>query len=152
VCAHAVATPNPEGAEVKRSVTRSGLRLVVLAAFVLALVLVPAAIAAKGGNGSSQRGGQGGSGSTSSATLNSSCNPSCAAGSYASFWGSGYDGSQGAAQLYVSGAWTAIPVAADGTVSFTWYMSATGPYDFKVFQKGNGQKLVLKAQLTVTAQ
>jgi hypothetical protein len=137
---------------VKRLFTSSWLGFVVVAACALALVVAPAALSGKGGNGSSQRGGQGGGGSTSSATLNSSCNPSCAAGSYASFWGSGYDGTQGAAQLYVSGAWTAIPVAADGTVSFTWYMSAVGPYDFKVFQKGNGNKMVLKAQLTVTAQ
>ena len=118
----------------------------------LVLVLAPVAFAARGGDGANHGNGPGGSGgSTSSATLGSSCDP-CTAGTYATLSGSGYDGSQGAAQLYVSGAWTAIPVAADGTVSFNWYMLATGPYDFRIYQKGNGNKMVLKAQLTVTAQ
>ena len=53
MCAHAVATPDPEGAEVKRSMTRSGLRFAVLAALVLALVLVPTALAGNAGNGGS---------------------------------------------------------------------------------------------------
>jgi hypothetical protein len=132
--------------------------LLVLSLAVLALALVPAGgLAAKGGNSDNpNRGGANGNGNgggTPSATLDSSCIPTCAAGSYASFWGSGYDGSQGLAQLYVSGAWTAIPVAADGTVSFSWYMSATGPYDFRVYQHGNGKhKMVLMAQLSVTAE
>ena len=126
----------------RRSICRTAASVTV----VLVLVLVPAALAGKGGNG-----GRPGGGASTTATLVASCGP-CVAGSYASFSGSGYDGSQGAAQLYVSGAWTAIPVAADGTVSFTWYMLATGPYDFRVYQRGKGQKLALKAQLTVTAQ
>ena len=128
-------------------------KLVVTMFALVALALIPAGLAAKGGNSDNpNRGGGNGGGGTPSATLESSCNPSCTAGTYGSFWGSGYDGSQGAAQLYVSGAWTAIPVNADGTVSFTWYMLATGPYDFRVYQNGNGRKMVLKAQLTVTAQ
>jgi hypothetical protein len=114
-------------------------------AALLALAVVPTTFAAKGGQAGR------GPGSTPSATLETSCNPSCPAGSYATFWGEGYDGSQGAAQLYVSGTWTGIAVNADGTVSFTWYMSAQGTYDFRVYQRSNGRKMVLKAQLAVTA-
>ena len=117
-------------------------RLALMAA-VAALCLVPvgAASAARGGPSPS-----------ATATLYSSCDP-CTVGSVASLWGSGYDGSQGAAQLYVSGAAAAIPVNADGTVSFGWYMSAPGSYDFRIYQKGNGKnKLVMKGQLTVAAE
>jgi hypothetical protein len=135
----------------KRSITRSGLGFIALAASALALVVAPAALSDRGGNGGNPHNGGGGGGSTSSATLDSSCNP-CIAGTYATLYGDGYDASQGAAQVYVSGAWTAIAVAADGTISFSWYMLATGPYDFRIYQKGNGQKMVQKAQLTVTAE
>ena len=120
-------------------------RVTVGALLVLALVLVPAAIAAKGGNG----GRPGGGGST--ATLYASCNP-CAAGSVASFWGSGYNGSLGTAQLSVSGTWAGIPVAADGTVSFSWYLAASGTYELKIYQSGTGRKTALKGQLIVVAQ
>ena len=132
---------------------KTSIRTAVSILFVVMLVLVPAGIAAKGGNSGDRGNGGGGGGgaSSSSANLSSSCDP-CVAGTYATLSGSGYDGSQGAAQVYVSGAWTAIAVAADGTISFRWYMLATGPYDFRIYQKGNGQKLELKAQLTVTAQ
>ena len=126
--------------------TRSIRPIPMAVLLVLVLALAPAALGGKGGNGGRPNGG-----ATTAATLLSSCNP-CVAGTYATLSGSGYDGSQGAAQVYVSGAWTAIPVASDGTVSFSWYMLATGPYDFRIYQKGNGQKMVLKAQLTVTAQ
>ena len=113
----------------------------------LVLALVPVAFAAK----PSAAGGGKPSGGTASATLYSSCNP-CSSGTVASFWGSGYDGSKGIAQLYVSGMWAAVPVAADGTVSFGWYLSAVGTYELKLYQSGNGGKSVLKGQLTVTAQ
>jgi hypothetical protein len=121
----------------------------VIAALVLVLALVPAALAGRGGRG----GGGGGTpgGGTPSATLYSSCNP-CAAGTIASFWGSGYDGSLGSAQLSVGGTWAAVPVASDGTVAFAWNLSAAGTYDVKLYQAGNGRKMVLKGQLTVVAQ
>jgi len=109
----------------------------------LVLTLVPVAFAARGGGNSA--------GDAPSATLYSSCNP-CTVGTVASFWGSGYDGSKGTAQLSVSGMWAAVPVASDGTVSFGWNLSAPGTYAFKLYQSGNGRKTVLKGQLTIVAQ
>jgi len=109
----------------------------------LVLTLVPVAFAARSGGKPA--------GTASSATLYSSCNP-CSVGTVASFWGSGYDGSKGTAQLSVSGMWAAVPVASDGTVSFGWNLSAPGTYAFKLYQSGNGRKTILKGQLTVVAQ
>ena len=123
-------------------------RITVAAAIgALVLMLVPAAFAGKptaGGGGKPSGGG-------TTATLSASCNP-CAVGDVANFWGSGYDGSKGTAQLYVSGMWAAVPVAADGTVSFGWYLSAPGTYDLRLYQSGNGGKTVLKSQLVITAR
>jgi len=127
-------------------VKKQGVLCVAFVAALLAgLVLVPAGLAARGGKGKP------GGGATPTATLYSSCNP-CTAGTLASFWGSGYDGSQGRATLYVSGTWSAVPVAPDGTVSFAWNLRAVGTYEFKLYQTGNGGKLVLKSRLAVVSQ
>ncbi len=126
---------------------RSIRHALVAGSLLLVLVLVPAGFAAKGGNGGGGKPGAAGP----TATLYSSCNP-CTAGTVASFWGSGFDGSQGTAQLSVSGTWAAVPVAADGSVAFSWYLSAAGTYDLKLYQSGNGRKSILKGALTVVAQ
>jgi hypothetical protein len=128
--------------------TRRVARTAQIGVLVVALALVPAGFAAKGG------GGQGGD-STTTATLVSDCNP-CAAGTIAHFTGSGYDPWQGA-QIYFTNAagsttGAAVPVAADGTVSFGWNMSPAGTYEVRAMQWGKGRKLVLKATTTVTAQ
>jgi hypothetical protein len=122
--------------------TKSPRFRIVLAAVigVAALALVPGALAGKGGKPA-------GGGSTSTATLVSDCNP-CAVGSYAHFTGSGYDGSQSGVQVNISGTGMAFPINADGTLSFTVYMSPAGTYDVKVYQWGSGHKLVLKAELS----
>ncbi|SRR5258705_9878808 len=101
------------------------------------------AFAARGGSGT---------GATLSATLIPDCNP-CAVGTVVHFTGSGYDGSQGAAQLYTGGGWAGIPVNADGTVAFAWNLSAVASYDFKVYQHGSGKnKMVLKSEAIVVSQ
>lgn len=128
--------------------TRRVARTAQIGVLVLALALVPAGLAAKGG-------GKPGGGSTTTATLASDCNP-CAAGTIAHFRGSGYDSRQGA-QIYFKSATgsttgAAVPVAADGTVSFGWNMSPAGTYEVRAMQWGKGGKLVLKATTTVTAQ
>jgi len=89
---------------------------------------------------------------TTTATLVPSCNP-CAAGTVVHFSGSGYDASQGKAQLDVAGAVTLTMVYPDGTISFDWpYFSIPGSYTVKTYQQDRGGKLVLKAQTTVTVQ
>jgi hypothetical protein len=98
--------------------------------------------------------GRGGAGlaSGTQATLIPDCNP-CDVGTVVHFTGSGYDGSQGAAQLYTGGGWAGIPVNADGTVAFAWNLSAVATYDFKVYQNGKGKhKLVLMAEALVVSQ
>lgn len=120
-----------------------GVRIASLIAFVLLLVVVPAAQASKG------RPGPGGG--SPPATLYASCNP-CAVGSTAHFWGSGYDPNQGA-QLWITyGFGSAVPVAADGSVSFDWYMSAAGTYDVRLYQSGKGGKLILKGEVITYAK
>jgi hypothetical protein len=116
----------------------------------LVLALVPAGLAAKGGNAGTNGNGGGGPGATPSATLYSSCNP-CAVGTMVTFSGSGYDGSQprGMAQIRDSAGgttWIGINVASDGTTSFELYMSPAGTYDVKVLQDQH-RKMVLKAEL-----
>ncbi len=124
------------------------VRIALLAAIAaLVLALVPVASAGKGGGK-----GKPGGGSSSSATLYSSCNP-CAAGTVVSFWGSGYDASQGKALLNIQGGTTSTAVYPDGTIAFDWpYFRVPGSYDVKAYQWGNGGKLVLKAQVTVLVQ
>lgn len=116
---------------------------IALFAVLAAFVLVPAAAA-----------GRPGGGSTASATLVPECNP-CAAGTVVHFTGSGYDGSQASAQVYFKSAdgtttGAAIPVNADGTIWFGWYL--VGTRDVTVYQRGGGHKWVLKAATTVTVQ
>jgi hypothetical protein len=129
--------------------------LLVLSLAVLALALVPAGgLAAKGGNSDNPNRGGGngnGGGGTSSATLVPSCNP-CVAGAMVYFSGSGYDPSQGVAQLDVAGAFTSTAVYADGTISFDWpYFGSAGTYDVKAYQRKGG-RVVLKAQVTVVVE
>jgi hypothetical protein len=118
-----------------------------LAVLALSLALVPAALAGKGKPG--------GGGSSTTATLASDCHP-CAADTIAHFWGSGYDPSQGVQLRIVASDGTitgaAVPVAADGSVSFGLYMSPAGTYNVQAYQFANGGKLVLKASTSVTAQ
>jgi hypothetical protein len=116
---------------------------IALFAIVAVLATVPAASAGKPGTTS-----------TASATLVPDCNP-CAAGTVVHFSGSGYDGSQASAQVYfksVDGTTTgaAIPVNADGTIWFGWYL--VGTRDVQVYQRGGGHKWVLKAETIVTVQ
>lgn len=111
-----------------------------------ALALVPTAFAGGGGH----KPGGGGT-TTPTATLYASCNP-CAVGSIAEFWGSGYTTLQNAQVWITSGFQTTVPVASDGTVHFGWYMSAPGTYDVRLYQQGNGGKLVLKGEVVTYAQ
>jgi len=107
----------------------------------LLLAVAPAAQAGKG---------KPGGGGAATATLFASCNP-CAVGSTAHFWGSGYDSNQGA-QLYITNGFvSAVPVSADGSVSFDWYMSGAGTYDVRLYQFGKGNKLVLKGEVITYA-
>jgi hypothetical protein len=116
------------------------VRFALIATFVaLVLAVVPGAMA------------KGKPGATPTATLFASCNP-CAVGSTAHFWGSGYDPGQGA-QLWITyGFGSAVPVAPDGSVSFDWYMNGPGMYDVRLYQVGNGNKLVLKGEVITYAQ
>lgn len=120
--------------------------------FVLAFVLVPTALAGKGGNGNGN--GYGNSTSTG-ATLLSDCNP-CALGTTAHFTGSGFDGSQASAMLSFTTADATIsamvPVNPDGTVSFSWAMSYAGTRDFCIYQRANSGKWELKADAIITVQ
>jgi hypothetical protein len=116
------------------------MKRIVLAATVAAfvLVLVPVALAGKGGP------------TASTATIVSSCNP-CAVGTYVHFTGSGYDKTQPRGMVALTGSdgsttWAGINFDSDGTTSFDWYMSPAGTYDVKVLQNSH-KKLVLKAEL-----
>lgn len=131
-----------------RGTSRSGIVAAVLVGVTMALV--PVALADKGGGGHSGTGGSGHKGGGSSATLSVDCNP-CALDRYAHFTGSGFDGSllRGMVAVTSGGSttWAGIPVNADGTTSFDWYMSPTGTYDVKVFQQVH-KKLVLETELS----
>jgi hypothetical protein len=89
-------------------------------------------------------------GGAASATLLTDCN-SCAVGTVANFWGSGYDGSQPRGMVAVTGsdgstAWAGVNVNPDGTTSFVWYMNPGGTYTFKVLQSSH-KRLVLRGEL-----
>ena len=110
------------------------------------------AYAAKGGN--SENGG-GGKSTTPSATLHSDCDSSpCVTGQTVYFWGEGYDASQAQALVQIGpGMWSATAVADDGTVDFHWsHFRLPGDYTFQLYQNGKGNKLELKASLTVTVE
>jgi len=114
-----------------------------MAALLLALVLVPAATAGKGK-------GQGQGNSSTDPTLFSDCNP-CAAGTYAHFSGSGYDGTQPRALVAFRSSdgsitQTQANVNSDGTIAFDVYMAPAGTYDVMILQDEHN-KTVLKAEL-----
>jgi hypothetical protein len=119
----------------------AGLALVAATA-ALSLSMAPAALAARGGGHTS---------ATPTASLVSSCDP-CSAGTVVQFTGAGYNGSQPSAQLNFNGDWAAIPVNADGTISFGWNVTATGSYTVKVYQYGKGGKLALMGETTFVVQ
>jgi len=138
------------------------MRYITLILAALALAVAAPAVADKGGtpNGGGNSGehgnkgggnGNGGGGGKESATLVPSCNP-CAAGDVVHFSGSGYDASQGVAQLDVAGAFTSTAVYADGSISFDWpYFGVAGSYEVKTYQRQGG-RLVLRAQVTVAVE
>jgi hypothetical protein len=111
---------------------------------VLTLVLVPSALAGKGGNG----------GTTTSATLTLSPNP---VASWSAFWGSGCGYAVGSQVNIVvtSPYWTAgFPVGVDGTgcIRFQFWVDGPGSYGVKAMQqrKGGKQTVLASASLTVT--
>ena len=115
-----------------------------LIATVISGLVVGNVLAGRGGNG-------GGRNSTPPATLAAECDP-CQMG-VVRFSGAGYDAEQAAAQLWVSGAGSAVPVFEDGSVSFGWYFSVPATYELRLYQKGNGRhKLVLMSTTFVTIE
>ena len=113
---------------------------------VLTLVLVPSALAGKGGNNSG--------GTTSSATLTLTPNP---VASWSAFWGSGCGYAVGAQVNIVvtSPYWTAgVPVGVDGNgcIRFQFWVDGPGTYGVKAMQgsRGNKQTVLASASLTVT--
>lgn len=113
---------------------------------VLTFVLVPSALAGKGGNNSG--------GTTSSATLTLSPNP---VASWSAFWGSGCGYAVGAQVNIVvtSPYWTAgVPVGVDGNgcIRFQFWVDGPGTYGVKAMQgsRGNKQTVLASASLTVT--
>ena len=109
----------------------------------MALAAVPAAAAGNGnGNGLKRN-------SSPAATLHASCNP-CAAGDVVTFWGEGYDASQGKVILDMNGAYTSAAVYADGSINFDWhFFQQPYTYTVDVWQNRNKKHLELKATMTV---
>jgi hypothetical protein len=122
-------------------------RLAGIAALVLAIALVPAALAAKGGNGK----GNGGGSSPSAAWVSASPDPA-SAGSQVDLKGCGYlvepiqvrvINSNGDTQIYGAGVWN--------TGCFSGYFVATeaGTYTIEVWQLAS-KELHLKASTTLS--
>lgn len=131
------------------------VRTIVTALAVAGVLFGPAnlAYAGKGGNGGGTGAKGGGKQESPSATLQSSCDSSpCLSGEVVYFSGEGYDSAQGQALLQIgAGIWSGVPVDADGTVDFTWnYFQLPGEYSVQLYQNGKGQKLELKAEVTVS--
>ncbi|HXF97486.1 MAG TPA: hypothetical protein VNJ46_02615 [Gaiellaceae bacterium] len=105
----------------------------------VALVLVPASIAGRGGNGTS---------SATEATLSISPNPVAAWG--AQYWGSGCGYVVGTQVNVLVNKGTFFPAAVDanGCISFTWYTGAPGTYLVETYQRLKGRKQTLMASTT----